>query len=104
MIGIKDQDTLLDRVVDELLHPEHPTSCNLVIPPGFGDARLVRDMVRRLERRAQECGALVAFVEPDGCKDASDYVTTLHAQWSRLYRLPGLERAERDHWALNTLI
>jgi hypothetical protein len=104
MMQIREQDRVLGQIVDDLLHETYPASCNLVVPPGFGEIGLVRDLERRMNERQPDCGALVAVIEPDTLRDVRDYVTTLHAQWSKYYRLPGLQQAPSDHWALDTLV
>ena len=104
MIGIRNQDGLFDQIERELLHESYPASCNLVVPPGFGEHSLVKAIGKRLCDREPTSGALVAVVEPDSLKDVRDYVATLHVQWSRHYRLPSLQQAPSDHWALDALM
>ena len=68
MIGIRNQDGLFDQIERELLHESYPASCNLVVPPGFGEHSLVKAIGKRLCDREPTSGALVAVIEPDSLK------------------------------------
>jgi hypothetical protein len=104
MIDVHDQDRLIEQIVGDLLHESHPTSCNLVVPPGFAKRRLAGLIADCLEAKRQDRGTVVAFIEPDNLKDPYEYVAELHRQWSSQCSLPDLDAIPRNHTALNTLV
>ena len=103
-LGVRDQEALVDAIVDRVLHPEHPRSCNLIVPPGFGDHGLARRIRNRLEERAGPVGVPVAYVPIDGLRDVLEYVRGMHEGWGRTVQLRDLDQAPRDEWALNRLV
>ena len=80
MIGVKNQNQLVDEVVACLIHPTYPTSWNLVVPPGFGEDALSEQIVIKL--RALEPKPFVAVVSSDSIQNVTAYVRQLHRQWS----------------------
>lgn len=80
MIGIRQENELLDRIVRGLLHPESPVSYNLVVPPGFGEDHLAEALAAKLKSHAQK--PLVAVLSADLIRSADTYARELIAQWN----------------------
>ena len=87
-IDIRNQEQLVIRVVRDLLREDFPVNYNLVVPPGFGEAHLRRQLAEELRSVAGPEGALVAEISPDRFEDAAGYVTELHRQWGIGEQLP----------------
>jgi hypothetical protein len=104
MIEIDEQPRRIEEIVGELLHETYPTSCNLVIPPGFEQSGIVSRISEQLRSRSAASGAVVAFIEPDRLRDSSEFTAELYSQWGRQCRLPRLEEAPKNHTALNSLV
>lgn len=88
MIGFKDQSQLVQSIVKDLVHAQHPRSWNLAIPPGFGDDGVTNEIVSRLHQSEEQ--PIVADVTSDSIPDVVCYIRSLHRQWSKCCRLPPL--------------
>ncbi|WP_433935292.1 hypothetical protein AB3662_11350 [Sorangium cellulosum] len=86
MIGVHKQAELVVEVVDGLVHPTASSSYNLVVPPGFGENAIAKQIAERLA--AVTPRPLVAVLAPDTVKGVDDYLTLLHDQWSDVVHLP----------------
>src|SRR5262245_8072781 len=103
MIGFKDQEELLNRVVEDLLHPQFPSCWNFVLPPGFGNIPFAEQLERRLEADGRR--PLVALLAPDTVADPAAFVRSLHRRWIRAASaLPEPAPDEPDNIALESLL
>lgn len=80
MIGVKNQDQLVNEVVAGLLHPTYPTSWNLVVPPGFGEDTLGEQIAAKL--RTHEPKPFITVLSSDSIQSVTAYVRQLRRQWS----------------------
>ena len=81
MIGIHDEDNLLEEVVNDLTRCEYPCSWNLVIPPCFNEGQFVDRLEHLLREHPSK--AQVARIDIDHYKDIDTLIRELHRQWSR---------------------
>jgi len=80
MLGVRQENELVERLVRGLMHPECPVSYNLVIPPGFGEDRLAEHVARKLKSHPDR--PLVAILSADQIRNVESYASELVAQWN----------------------
>ena len=90
MIPVDRQEELVQRVASEVVHPDYPTSYNVVVPPGFGEEALAA----AIENALRESGRspLIANLSVDRIASPAAYVAELHHQWSQQNALGPLPR------------
>src|SRR5437867_5152327 len=102
MIGVRNQDKLVEEVVADLLHPSYPTSVNLIVPPGFGEDKLGGQVAARL--RKHSLNPVLAVLSSDEVQGVDMYVRELHRQWSEGVQIPGLAQEETAEAFLRRLL
>src|SRR4051812_17143135 len=86
MISFHGQAGIVDELVRRLGEPAHPhrppRSIDLVLPPGFGEHRVAREVRQRLETDDSTASA-VALVDGDDPSGPEGFVRQLREQWGR---------------------
>ena len=100
MIGIHDEDNLLEEVVNDLTRCEYPCSWNLVIPPCFNEGQFVDRLEHLLREHPSK--ARVARIDIDHYKDIDTLIRELHRQWSRCEPLRELPPFRHDLGEIKT--
>jgi hypothetical protein len=85
-IGNANEEQLINQVVRSLTNRLSVTSWTLVVPPGFGESYVPKQIVKRLQEH--ESQPRVAFVRADRVQRKYDLLLHLHRQW--------VDEAQRD--------
>lgn len=103
MIPIADEQLVLSRVVDALLHETFSTSYAVIVPPCFGEDAVGDALVERLQHSDRR--PLVASITIDHVATSLGYVQELHRQWSRVVSLgPEPRRGTSSTVALTNML
>ncbi len=89
-LPFKDQAAKTARIAKALCQVGSKRGINLVSPPGFQEEEVAEEVVSHLREAFPENEYLIAKLAFDRPRDGNDYVDSLHAQWSKSFRLPPL--------------
>jgi hypothetical protein len=79
-IGKENRENVVDRVVENLLDHAQRRNYSLMIPPGFGEADVPREIFAAL--RASPGTQLVAHLKLDALNSTTKFLAALYSQWS----------------------
>jgi hypothetical protein len=79
-IGKENREDVVDRVVENLLDPSQSRNYSLMIPPGFGEADVPREIVAGLQASTRD--QLVAHLKLDALDSTRKFLAALYSQWS----------------------
>src|SRR5215813_11486537 len=102
MIGVRNQENLIEEVVAGLVHSDYPTSWNLVVPPGFGEDGLGDQIAARV--REHSSNPVLAILSSDEVQGVDMYARELHRQWSETIQVPGPAQGEATEAFLRRLL
>lgn len=73
------QNELALEIIDGLLHPTHPTCCQVVVMPGFEEETFASHLVSQI--KAREDAPPLAVVSADEVDRIEDFIALLSSQW-----------------------